>query len=183
MTAAEFKFPDPPKDQPQWLALAQAVFHTQIPRWDMTSCGGGLKWQIFPFNNGYDYKNTISNGCFFNLGARLARYTNNETYAQLAEKAWDWTQTIGLIDAEYNIYDGSDDLLNCTAVNHVQYSYNAGVWLLGAANMYNYVSSLLPTKIVSNKPDQWRRNLEISRPKYPRPHHQVLRRCRNRRYR
>jgi mannan endo-1,6-alpha-mannosidase len=140
MTAAEFKFPDPSSDKPQWLALAQAVFNTQAPRWDLTSCNGGLKWQIFQFNNGYDYKNTISNGCFFNLGARLAKYTDNDTYANWAEKTWDWTTRVGLIDKDYNIYDGSDDKLNCTQVNGVQYSYNAGVWLLGAANMYNYVS-------------------------------------------
>lgn len=143
MTAAEFKFPDPPKDQPQWLALAQAVFNSQVPRWDMDSCGGGLKWQIFRFNNGFEYKNAISNGCFFNLGSRLAKYTGNATYAEWAEKSWEWTERIGLIDAQYNIYDGSDDLKNCTDVNHVQYSYNAGVWLLGAANMYNYVGSSL----------------------------------------
>jgi mannan endo-1,6-alpha-mannosidase len=71
MTAAELNFQNPPKDKPQWLALAQAVFNTQASRWDTTSCGGGLKWQIFTFNNGYNYKNSISNGCFFNLGSRL----------------------------------------------------------------------------------------------------------------
>jgi hypothetical protein len=47
MVAAELRFPDPPKDQPQWLSLAQAVFNTQAPRWDPTTCGGGLRWQIF----------------------------------------------------------------------------------------------------------------------------------------
>lgn len=51
MTAAEVKFPDPPEDQPQWLALAQAVFNSQAPRWDTDTCGGGLKWQIFTFNS------------------------------------------------------------------------------------------------------------------------------------
>lgn len=52
MSAAEFNFPNPPSDQPQWLALAQAVFNSQAPRWNTDSCGGGLKWQIFTFNNG-----------------------------------------------------------------------------------------------------------------------------------
>lgn len=140
MSAAEFNFPDPPPDKPQWLALAQAVFGTQVPRWNTETCGGGLKWQIFSFNNGYNYKNTISNGCFFNIGARLAKYTGNATYALWAEKAWDWTTRIGLIDKDYNVFDGSDDLLNCSEINHIQYSYNAGVWLLGAANMYNYTN-------------------------------------------
>lgn len=52
MSAAEVNFPNPPKDQPQWLALAQAVYNTQVVRWDTETCGGGLKWQIFAFNNG-----------------------------------------------------------------------------------------------------------------------------------
>lgn len=75
MSAAEVKFPNPPDDQPQWLALAQAVFNSQAERWDNTSCGGGLRWQIFTFNNGYNYKNSISGGCFFNVAARLGYYS------------------------------------------------------------------------------------------------------------
>ena len=47
MRAAETNFQNPPKDQPQWLALAQAVWNTQMERWDDTTCGGGLRWQIF----------------------------------------------------------------------------------------------------------------------------------------
>lgn len=139
MSAAEVNFPNPPAKQPQWLALAQAVFNTQAPRWNTESCGGGLKWQIFSFNGGYTYRNTISNGCFFNLAARLAVYTKNETYAQWADKAWDWTLNIGLISPTYQFFDGTDDTQNCTGINHLQWTYNAGVFLLGAANMYNFV--------------------------------------------
>jgi mannan endo-1,6-alpha-mannosidase len=61
MSAAEYNFPNPPPDQPQWLALAQAVFNTQAARWDTEYCQGGLRWQIFTWNNGYDYK--VSHGC------------------------------------------------------------------------------------------------------------------------
>lgn len=61
MTAAENNFPDPPADEPQWLALAQAVFNTQAdPSRHDESCGGGLRWQIPLSNNGYDYKNSES---------------------------------------------------------------------------------------------------------------------------
>ncbi|KAK0109985.1 hydrolase 76 protein [Cadophora gregata] len=140
MSAAEVNFPNPPQEQPQWLALAQAVFNTQAPRWDLTSCGGGLKWQIFTFNNGYNYKNSISNGCFFNLGARLAKYTGNDTYSDWAEKTYVWMEAIGLIDQNYYVFDGSDDLINCTRVNRLQWTYNAGAMLLGAANMYNHTN-------------------------------------------
>lgn len=140
MSAAENRFPDPPEGQPQWLALAQATFNTQAARWDTTSCGGGLKWQIFAFNNGYNYKNTISNGCFFNIAARLAVYTGNSTYSDWADKMWDWISAIGLRDEQYNFFDGSDDTLNCTKQDHIQWTYNVGTFLVGAANMYNHVS-------------------------------------------
>jgi mannan endo-1,6-alpha-mannosidase len=147
MSAAENKFPDP-EDAPSWLSLAQAVFNTQAPRWDEERCGGGLKWQIFSFNNGYTYKNTISNGCFFNIGARLAKYTGNTTYSDWAKKAWDWEHTIGLMNDDYHFYDGSDDRKNCTEVNHIQWSYNAGVHMSGAAAMWNVTQS-----------EEWRKHL------------------------
>jgi len=137
LSAAEAKYPDPPPGQPQWLALAQGVFNTQAPRWDSATCGGGLRWQIFTFNNGYNYKNTISNGCFFNIAARLGRYTGNQTYIQWADKMWDWVSATGLMSTDYHFYDGSDDTINCTQVNHIEWSYNTGVYLLGAANMWN----------------------------------------------
>lgn len=143
MSAAEQKFPDPPKDQPQWLALAQAVFNLQAGRWDDQYCNGGLRWQIFTFNTGFDYKNTISNGCFFNIAARLAVYTGNQTYADWANKIFDWTQASGLMSPDFHFFDGAHTTLNCNDINRVQWTYNAGVFLLGAASMYNVVSSPL----------------------------------------
>ncbi|KAF2190508.1 glycoside hydrolase family 76 protein [Zopfia rhizophila CBS 207.26] len=141
MSAAENKFPDPAEGQPSWLSLAQAVFNTQAPRWDDSTCGGGLRWQIFTFNNGYNYKNTISNGCFFNIAARLAKYTGNTTYSDWAEKMWKWTGDVGLMSKDYHFFDGSDDTINCTQVNHIQWTYNAGVFMAGAAAMWNISES------------------------------------------
>lgn len=145
MTAAEAKFQDPPEGGPQWLALAQTVFAKQAARWDTLTCGGGLRWQIFTFNKGYDYKNSISNGAMFNLATRLAVYTGNDTYADWAEKTWDWMDSIHLIGAQGTpdagkVFDGSDDKKNCTELDHMQWSYNAGIMLHGAANMYKHVS-------------------------------------------
>lgn len=140
MLAAENKFPDPPEDKPQWLALAQAVFNTQAhpDRHDGT-CGGGLRWQVPPTNMGYNYKNTIANACLFNLGARLARYTRNETYAKWADETWDWLWRVKYIDAEdYRVYDGAHVDDNCTDLNKAQFSYNAALLLHGSAFMYNY---------------------------------------------
>jgi mannan endo-1,6-alpha-mannosidase len=141
MLAAEENFPNPPSDQPQWLALAQAVFNTQAdPNRHDKTCNGGLRWQIPLSNNGYNYKNSIANGCFFNLGARLARYTNNDTYARWAEETWEWVTGVGFMDADFNIYDGGHVEYNCTDINKAQFSYNNGVYALGAAYMYNYTN-------------------------------------------
>jgi mannan endo-1,6-alpha-mannosidase len=100
-----------------------------------------LRWQVYQYLTGYNYKNSISNGCFFNIASRLARYTHNDTYAQYAEKIWQWEMDIGFIDNTYNVYDGAHLETNCTDINKVLFSYNAGVYMLGAAYMYNYVCS------------------------------------------
>jgi mannan endo-1,6-alpha-mannosidase len=140
MSAAEYKFPDPPKGSPGWLALAQAVFNTQAFRWDEADCGGGLRWQIFTWNNGFDYKNSISQGCFFNLAARLALYTGNQSYADWADKTWDWMVAANLIEKDtYYIPDGTH-IGNCSDITPYQWTYNAGSFLLGAAAMYNYTT-------------------------------------------
>lgn len=77
MSAAEYGFPDSTVEgQPSWLSLVQAVFNEQRDRWDNKTCGGGLRWQTM-IKNGWSFKNTISNGCFFNIAARLARYTGD----------------------------------------------------------------------------------------------------------
>jgi mannan endo-1,6-alpha-mannosidase len=149
LSAAENKLPDLPGDQPSWLSLAQAVFNTQYKRWDMSTCGGGLRWQIYTFNNGYNYKNTISNGCFFNIAARLYKYIGNDTYADWAEKVWDWERAIGLMSPDYHFYDGTDDTQNCTSINHIQWTYNAGIHMAGAAAMWNVTQN-----------DKWRTRVQ-----------------------
>ncbi|KAK2616726.1 hypothetical protein QQS21_000338 [Conoideocrella luteorostrata] len=142
LLAAETRFPNPPADKPQWLALAQSVWATQAdPSRHDKLCGGGLHWQIPPTNKGYDYKNTISNACFFNMGARLARYTNNDTYAKYAEESWDWIWAVKYIDHEsWLVYDGGYGKDNCTILTKSTFSYNAAVLLQGAAFMYNYTN-------------------------------------------
>ncbi|KAF4452231.1 hypothetical protein F53441_4891 [Fusarium austroafricanum] len=142
MSAAEFNFPHPDEDQPQWLGLAQAVFNTQAARWDTEHCGGGLRWQIFQWNKGYDYKNSISQACFFALGARLALFTGNQSYADWADKTWDWMEAVEFIDPKsWYVYDGGHIGNNCTKLVPYQFSYNAGGMILGAAAMYNFTES------------------------------------------
>jgi mannan endo-1,6-alpha-mannosidase len=120
LSAAESGFPSPSADpQLQWLALAEAVFNTQAPRWETETCGGGLRWQIF---------------------ASQARYTGNATYVEWAERAWDWMATIGLFDSEYNVFDGTDEKINCTELNHIAWTYNPAILIHGTANLYNYTN-------------------------------------------
>lgn len=140
LSAAESGFPSPGPDQPQWLALAEAVFNTQWPRWGTDTCGGGLKWQVFESNAGYFYKNTVSNGAFFQIAARLARYTGNQTYVEWAERAWDWMDYIGLFDDDYNVFDGTDEKINCTELDHTAWSYNPALLIYGTAALYNYTN-------------------------------------------
>ena len=138
MSAAEYDFPVPsgsPKDI--YYQLSKNTFNDLAARWNATQCSGGLKWQFFPENNGYDYKSSIANGGFFQLAARLARYTGNSTYSDWATKTWDWMQTIGFVGPTLQIFDGAGDLDNCSAIDHSQWSYNAATMIHGAAVMAN----------------------------------------------
>ncbi|KAH8597301.1 mannan endo-1,6-alpha-mannosidase DCW1 [Bisporella sp. PMI_857] len=140
MSAAEKDYPQPTSGNFTWLQLVERLWNTQAARWDTTSCGGGLKWQVFEYNNGYNYKNSISNGVFFQLSARLARFTGNQTYYEWAQKSYDWSRAIGLIDPNYYVFDGSDDKKNCSELNRVVWTYNAAVYLYGSAVLYNYTN-------------------------------------------
>lgn len=144
MAAAEKNFSNPGEGEPQWLYLAQAVFNTMTERWDTQHCGGGLRWQIFTWNNGYNYKNTISNGCLFMLASRLARYTQNETYSEWAHKVWDWVEERQLIvtnDTDiWRVFDGANVEDNCTEPVNIEWTYNSGMFMAGAAFMYNHTN-------------------------------------------
>jgi mannan endo-1,6-alpha-mannosidase len=137
MSAAENNFPNPPADQPQWVALAQAVFNMYVTRWEPQDCGGGLRWQILPLNQGFNYKNSISNGCFFNIAARLARYTGNQTYADWANKIYQWQTDVKFITSEFWVEDGASTDSQCQQTVPILWSYNAGIYLHGASVMYD----------------------------------------------
>ena len=141
ITAAERNFTNPPADEPQWLYLAQATFNTMALRWDTATCNGGLRWQIFVWNTGYDYKNSVSNGALFHLAARLARYTGNQTYVDWAEKGYEWMLGMDLItsgEVKY-VYDGVKITDNCTGpITKYLWTYNQGLLLGGCAYLYNF---------------------------------------------
>ena len=133
MTAAEFNFNG---SRAEWVQYAEDVYDQVRSRWDTSTCNGGLRWQLSPSAQGYDYENGISNGLYFQLAARLGRYTGNSTYTSEASTVWDWVSSVGLIDkTNYNVYDGTSASQGCSQVNHQLYSYNTGAYLYGAAVM------------------------------------------------
>jgi mannan endo-1,6-alpha-mannosidase len=140
MSAAELNYPAPSSDDPSWAAMAQSVFNGQANRWD-DNCAGGLRWQMFAFNNGYNYKNVAANGGFFLLTSQLARYTGNSTFVDWAEKQWDWFSNSVLFEENgFQVNDGTDISNNCTVANDQQWSYNYGFYVAGLAYLYNHVS-------------------------------------------
>jgi len=142
MSAAETKFENPDPKQPQWLSLAMAVFNNQAHRWDSDHCNGGLRWQFNSMNDGWMLKNTVSNGCFFQLAARLARYTKNQTYADWADKSYNW-MTQSLISDKYEVFDGiSFTEKACSpGPERTEWTYNIGTILSGSAYV-SYLTSL-----------------------------------------
>lgn len=138
LLAAEMGYATEP-DEPPWLTLAENVFTEQTHpgrRVDEGGCKGLLRWQIFQFNNGYDYVDSGSNAAYFNLGARLAKLTGNDTYAELAGATYDQLWNLGYISDDYDVYDGAS-VPDCDRINKHQFSYNAGMLLQGVAYMYN----------------------------------------------
>ncbi|RYP77274.1 hypothetical protein DL769_003469 [Monosporascus sp. CRB-8-3] len=125
-----------------WLAISVNAWEGFVERWNeaIDTCGGGLKWQWNTGHPGFYYKNAVTNGGFFQISARLARYTGNQTYARWADEIWDWSTRIGLLSDDFHVFDGTSDNNgdNCTGVNHDEWSYNIAAYVHGAANMYAY---------------------------------------------
>jgi len=143
MNAAEVGFPKP--NGTEWVDIAANVFNTQAVRYDIEekagTCGGGLRWQIFTFNAGYSYKNAASNGNFFLLAARLAKFTGNATYSQYADKVYKWSKAAKLVTDDYRVYDGTDANTNCSSTQKLLWTATHGAYTEGAALMYNIVCS------------------------------------------
>lgn len=145
LDAAESNFPEAGGNDPSWLSLAQAVFNFQVNLWDPATCGGGFRWQVYSFNAGYNLKNAVSNGGNFQLAARLAYITGNNTYAEWADKVYDWMAQSRLMqnDTKANIlyiWDNTDVNNNCIDQTNYVWTYNYGIMLGGAAYMYNYTN-------------------------------------------
>lgn len=140
VTAHEAGWADPVEGK-SWLSIAAQVFEYLVASWDTQACGGGLRWQIWSFANGYEYKNSASNGLFFQLAGRLALATGNETFVEWAGKSLEWSREIGLVDEEWRVSDGaSASPTNCSQINRIQWSADLGAYIEGSAALWNAVS-------------------------------------------
>lgn len=128
----------------EWVDFATNVWETLVARYEAEegqngTCGGGLRWQIFAFNAGYDYKDAPSNSKFFLLSSRLAKFTGNATYTEWAQKSYSWAKDIGLISDTYDVYSGASALEECETLNRLQFTQVHAAYTEGAALLYNAV--------------------------------------------
>lgn len=163
LTAAEIGLPDPQTDGVSWAGLAVNVFREQVARWETDSCPNGLRGRISkPSANAddsaafqYHAKTGFANGGFFLLAARLARFTGNATYAQWAEKAFDWAQSSGVVTSGFGVVDIAVAYADWDKEPGCKFeSKEPGYWSVqerdrslfteGAAVMYNIVSLAPP---------------------------------------
>ncbi|GES57263.1 mannan endo-1,6-alpha-mannosidase [Aspergillus terreus] len=147
---------------PQSYSTGAQVFATLIDYWSYTGDGSnnaavqqGMYWQRGDNNNymptnyssfmsnddqiaGYMLKLVLVNGGFFELAARLGRQTDNQTYVQWADKAWDWSVTVGLVrNDKWTVKDSTDVADDCGRFGALQWTINYASYLRGAASMYN----------------------------------------------
>lgn len=55
-------------------------------------------------------------------------------------QVYNWSTAIGLVGNLYNVFDGTDDTINCTQLDHEQWSYSIAMYLYGSAMMQNYTN-------------------------------------------
>ncbi|KAJ3006943.1 hydrolase 76 protein [Thoreauomyces humboldtii] len=121
---------------------------TSSEMWEQydTTCGGGIYWNRDRASN--NYKSTITNVEFIQLGARLAMATGNQTYLQMAEVTYKWLSTSGLLTADNILYDGMNNNA-CGTLTTNRYAYSAGV-LLGAQG-YMYQATQMQSYLDDSK--------------------------------
>ncbi|CRG84923.1 Putative mannan endo-1,6-alpha-mannosidase C970,02 [Talaromyces islandicus] len=139
MNAAEAGL-DSSNNNSSWIKLVENVFGEQAARWDTDVCSGGLKDDIEPLETDYRTKGAFSNGLFMQLAARLARYTGNSSYNEWPEKVWKWSESVGLLDSNYSVYDIVDISDDCKVASKLMFTANFGPYLSTAAIQYNSTS-------------------------------------------
>lgn len=122
------------EDAEKWENVVKNVWNGQASRWDDKICGGGLSRMIFSFSSGYAGRGSVTHMNFFLLSARLAAYTDNSTYADWANKVYDWSEEVGLIGPDGQVFAGAING-DCTEIDKDQWSVDAAKAAYGAAIM------------------------------------------------
>jgi predicted alpha-1,6-mannanase (GH76 family) len=133
-----------------FLAAADAGFTDLTAGWD-EACGGGLWW-----SQDRTYKNAITTGLFLLAAARLARFADaprqesqdatsrrtaavdESVYRRWALRAWEWFETVGLINSESLVNDGLDD---CRNNGGTTWTYNQGVLISALVELWRLTDS------------------------------------------
>jgi len=121
----------------KFITVAATTWAENLEQWD-NQCGGGIYWSRDRTDSGRkNYKNTITNGEFMALGARLAYMTRNMTYLDWSVKAYDWMKNVGMITSDYHVYDGAQ-APNCGADTLVktEWTYSYGVIIQALVYMH-----------------------------------------------
>ncbi|KAJ3166406.1 hydrolase 76 protein [Geranomyces variabilis] len=120
----------------KFLDVAALTFNEMYEQWD-TQCGGGIYWSRdrSPTQKDADYKSTISNSQFVEMGARLAMLTGNQTYLDMASQTYQWIKVSGVMTAQFVVTDGVHTA-SCGTVNPTALGYNQGVMISALAYMY-----------------------------------------------
>jgi len=143
MTAIETGFQNPSdSSKTGWLGFAQNVWEEQAARWNTsaaTACKGGLDSGISGTGTSFD---GLSNGGFFALSARLARYTGNSTFGNVAESVFSWAESTGLVNSNGTVFEAVTSSNDCKTdtIDTLEWSADAGLFVLGAAHMFNFTS-------------------------------------------
>ncbi|PWY68602.1 hypothetical protein BO70DRAFT_400231 [Aspergillus heteromorphus CBS 117.55] len=149
MAAADVDFPFPgDRKKSAWVFWAMAVGY----KLDMiinrgAVCDGGL-YDDESQKNGTEF-DWFSNGAYFQLVSRIALAfpPNKGTFINYADNAWSWSEKNGMVNttdwtvsqmvSNTTTVNGS----TCTAVDTSRWSYAYGLYLSGAAHMYNVTGS------------------------------------------
>ncbi|KAM0753209.1 Six-hairpin glycosidase [Meredithblackwellia eburnea MCA 4105] len=122
-----------------WLQQAVNISVNNTLYWDQT-CGGGVLWLTYRPK----IKNTITNGLYFGILARLYRYTGDLQYFNYAMNTLNWWLSWAFDAPTGRVWDtitaptdwNPDYPSACNVTGLETWTYNSGAFLFGLADLY-----------------------------------------------
>ena len=106
---------------------ARFVHQVMLSTWN-GKCGGGIAWSL---KN--PYKNTITNGLFFQLSASLYRITKDTTFLTHTETVSNWMASKGLYDGK--VFQDGINADNCQIQGGI-YTYQLAPLMIGLTELF-----------------------------------------------